>query len=152
MEQAYGCPQKNMNWKSGLGIVACCALAAACFMNWAWYPDIQEFFTGFYSKQNYYGRPGLLLTSLAGISGIMYIVRKTWSYRINLILGAITLGYAITAFLRFSSAYDGFLPEKQFGIWLMLFAAGTNLFASVVAAQISSPKPSSGAQPNPPAV
>ena len=129
-----------MNWKSILGTVACLSIIASCFLHWTWYPDIEQYFTGFYSKENYYGRPGILLTILATTALVMYLVRKNWSYRVNLILGAITLGYAITCFLRFTSAYDGFLPEKQWGIWLMLFSAGTNLFASVVATQLSGPQ------------
>jgi hypothetical protein len=121
-----------MNWKTVLGLVACTLLVASCFMRWAWYPDIEMFFTGFFSKENYYGRPGILLSCLAGIAFVMYLVRRPWSYRLNLIVGAIVLGYAITSFLRFSSAYDGFLPEKQPGIWLMLMSAGANLVAAVV--------------------
>ena len=37
-----------MKWQRITGIVSCVLLLVSCFMHWAWYPDIQEYFTGFY--------------------------------------------------------------------------------------------------------
>ena len=125
-----------MNWKTLTSIGASVVVIVSCFMHWTWYPDIQKYFTGFFSEQNYYGRPGLFLTGLATISILMNVLKKNWSMRTNLIISAIMLGYGITTFLRYTSAYDGFLPEKQFGIWLMLVAVILNLLMAIVSTQV----------------
>ncbi|CAN5728124.1 hypothetical protein BH10BAC3_BH10BAC3_05550 [soil metagenome] len=114
------------------GIIACILIIGSCLMHWAWYPDIKEFFTGFYSKQNYYGRPGVLLSFFAVTGMLFYLLKKAWSDRLNLIFSALCTAYAITSFLRFSSSYDGFMPEKQTGIYVMLLAAIVHMVISVL--------------------
>lgn len=114
------------------GIIACILIIVSCLMHWAWYPDIKEFFTGFYSKQNYYGRPGVLLSFFAVTGMLFYLLKKAWSDRLNLIFSALCTAYAITSFLRFSSSYDGFMPEKQTGIYVMLLAAIVHMVISVL--------------------
>jgi hypothetical protein len=42
------------------------------------------------------------------------------------------MAYAITAFLRYISSYDGFVPEKQAGIQVMIFSAIIHLVMSVI--------------------
>jgi uncharacterized membrane protein YfhO len=121
-----------MKWQRVTGIVFCLLLIASCFMHWAWYPDIQEYFTGFYSKHNYYGRPGILLTIIAAFGAIFYYADKAWADRLNLIFSGIALAYAITSFLRFISGYDGFVPEKQAGIFIMIFSALGHLLISAI--------------------
>ena len=121
-----------MKWQRVTGIVACSILIIACFMHWAWYPDIQKFFTGFFSERNYYGRPGRLLSFFAGTGIIFYVLKKAWSDRLNLIFSALSMAYAITSFLRFSSSYDGFVPQRQAGIYIMLLAAALHLVMAVL--------------------
>lgn len=121
-----------MKWQRITGILACVILIVSCFMHWAWYPDIQEYFTGFYSKANYYGRPGILLSSVGVLGIIFYSISKAWADRVNLVTSAIGMAYAITSFLRFISSYDGFVPEKKLGILLMLVTAILHLLMAVL--------------------
>ena len=121
-----------MKWQRWSGITACIILIISCTMHWTWYPDIKEFFTGFYSKNNYYGRPGVLLSFFAACGVVLYWLKKMWSDRLNMIFSAIATAYAITAFLRFSSGYDGFVPAKQPGIYLMIISTITHLVMAVM--------------------
>lgn len=121
-----------MKWPRITGIVSCIALIISCFMHWAWYPDIQEFFTGFYSKHNYYGRPGVLLSVVAVTGAWFHWINKAWADRLNLVFSGLGTAYAITSFLRFISSYDGFVPEKQAGVFIMLAAAIIHLVMSVL--------------------
>lgn len=121
-----------MLWRRWTGILACVLLIFSCFLNWAWYPDIEEYFSGFYSKNNYYGRPGMLLSFFAVCGIVFYSLKKEWSNRLNLIFSAIAAAYAITSFLRFTSGYDGFVPETQPGLYLMLIAATIHLIMAVM--------------------
>lgn len=106
-----------------LGLIACLVLLGSCFFGWAYYPDINEEFTGFYSKNNYYGRPGILLGAVAAIGFAAYVFHKVWLYRINLIIAAIGMGYAVKSWLLFSSGYDGFTPQPRAALYVMLASA-----------------------------
>ena len=121
-----------MKWHRVTGIIACSLLIISCFMHWTWYPDIQKYFTGFFSEHNYYGRPGILLSFFAGTGILFYLLKKAWSDRLNLIFSALAIAYAITSFLRFSSSYDGFVPQKQAGIYLMLVCAFAHVIMAVL--------------------
>ena len=122
-----------MKIRKRLGIGACVLLIVSCFLSWTWYPDIEKYFSGFFSEGNYYGKPGKLLCFFA-ITGIAcYFIEKEWTKRLNLIFGGLCVGYALTTFLRFSASYDGFVPEKQFGIYLMLFSATLHILMAALA-------------------
>ena len=112
-----------MNWRSWAGIVSCLVLIAAGFMHWAWYPDIQQYFTGWHSEQNYYGKPGKVMTIFAVLAMLFFLVNKNWSKRLNLVLAAINLGYAIKSYILFSMSYDGFVPKASMGLYLMVLAS-----------------------------
>jgi len=128
----------HMNWQKALGIIACITVIISCFMHWAFYPDLQKFFTGFDSLVNYkgrminyYGRPGFLLSFFAGLSLIFHIVPKNWAKRVNLIFGALCMATVIKSFLTFTSAYSGIVPEKQLGIYLLAGGAIVNLICVI---------------------
>jgi hypothetical protein len=112
-----------MNIRKWIGLGTCVLLAASTFMDWAWYPDIQKYFTGFFTEKNYYGKPGIFLCLVAGIGMASYLLNKVWLYRVNLVAAALGMAYAIKSFLLFTSAYDGYLPIKQIGIYLMLVSS-----------------------------
>lgn len=125
-----------MKWQRWLGLSACIVLIISCIMHWTWYPDIKEYFSGFYSKNNYYGRPGILLSFFSTTGILFYWLKKSWSDRLNMIFAAILAAYAITSFLRFTSGYDGFVPEKQPGVYLMIVSAIIHLIMAVTIASM----------------
>ena len=113
-------------------MAACALLIVSCFMHWAWYPDIEKNFTGFFTQGNYYGRPGRLLSFFGATGIVFYFLRKNWSDRLNLIFSALCAAYAFTSFLRYTSSYDGFVPEKKIGIFIMLFSSLVHLAATML--------------------
>lgn len=100
-------------------------------MHWTWYPDLQEYFTGMYSYNNNYGRPGKFLIIAVGVVVLMFVIRKIWAKRINMFLCVLIVAYAIKSFILFSGCYKGICPDKQPGIWIMLISAGVMLLASL---------------------
>lgn len=119
-------------WRNWLGLVASLTLIASCFMHWTWYPDIQKYFSGFFTEKNYYGKPAYFLISMAVISVAAYATRKVWLYRLNLAAAGLAMAFAIRSFLLFTSSYDGYVPETQPGIYLMLIASILNLVAGMM--------------------
>jgi hypothetical protein len=116
-----------MNSRKWTGIIACVLLAASTFMHWAWYPDIQKYFTGFFSEKNYYGKPGIFLCIVAGIGLLSYLLDKVWLHRVNLVAAALGMAYGIKSFLLFTSSYDGYVPQREAGIYIMLAASIVNV-------------------------
>ncbi len=106
-----------------VGLIACITLIITCFIPWTYYADIQKTFTGFYSYQNEYGKPGMFLLPLATIIFIFMLLPKIWAKRTNLFLGAVVLSYAVKTYLLFTSCYNMYCPEKRIGIYLMMLSA-----------------------------
>jgi hypothetical protein len=52
-------------------------------------------------------------------------------YRINLVAAALGMAYAIKSFLLFTSSYDGYEPQKQPGIYLMLVCSFVHVVFSM---------------------
>jgi hypothetical protein len=121
-----------MKYSQWIGVLASVMLAVACFMHWTWYPDLQKYFSGFYSEGNLYGRPGKGLIFFAAIAVVFYLVPKLWAKRWNMIVCCILLGFAIRTFIVFGTCYRGICPERQFGIWLMLGSTIVMLLATLL--------------------
>lgn len=111
---------KNIKW---IGIAAAALLVISCFMPWTYYPDLNKNFTGFFSEQNIYGRPGILLVSLAILTTLLTLIPRVWAKYWNIFFAVICVSYAIKTFVLFAGCYSGACPQKLAGIWLMLGAA-----------------------------
>ena len=112
------------------GIIACIILLLSCFMPWAFYADIHETFTGFYSFQNQYGKPGKFLSVMALIAFALMMLPKIWAKRTNLFVCALAVGYAIKTYILFTSCYNAYCPEKKAGIFIMLLSTIIMLVSS----------------------
>ncbi|MBI3883590.1 MAG: hypothetical protein HY305_05080 [Sphingobacteriales bacterium] len=77
---------KILHW---IGITACITLILSCFLPWVYYADINKTFTGFFSEQNLYGRPGRFLVIIAVLVFICMLLPKIWAKRTNLFLSAL---------------------------------------------------------------
>jgi hypothetical protein len=124
---------KIFHW---VGLAACVMLIISCFMPWAYYADAtivkeaERTFTGFYSYQNNYGKPGKFLVPLALIVITLMVLPKIWAKRSNLFVCALGVGYAIKTYILFVSCYNAYCPEKRTGIFLMLIATILMLVSS----------------------
>jgi len=120
-----------MKYAPLIGILAAILLIIACFMPWAYYPDIHQTFTGFYSNQNNYGKPGKAFVFLAVLGSVLFLIPKLWAKRVSQFLGIIILAYAIKSFILFASCYQGICPVKKTGLFLLLISAIFILIASL---------------------
>ena len=106
-------------------------LILACFLPWAYYPDLDKVFTGFFSEKNIYGRPGKWLTVMAVFSLLCHFLPQVFFKRLNLLLMALNLAYAIKSYIIYAACYHGYCPEKRTGLYLMLFASVILMVAAV---------------------
>ena len=120
-----------MKYAPHIGILAAILLIISCFLPWAYEPDIHQTFTGFYSKENIYGRPVKAFIFLAVVVMILTLIPRLWAKRVGQLLGIFILAYAVKSFILFTSCYNGVCPEKKAGIFLVLFSAIFILIASL---------------------
>jgi hypothetical protein len=122
---------------SYLGMIACVVLIISCFLPWAYYADsniateAERTFTGFFSYQYKYGRPGKFFVFFAVVILLFMNLPKVWAKRTNLFLSAFTLAYAIKSYILFTSCYNAYCPEKRVGIFIMIFSTVVIMLASV---------------------
>ena len=111
-----------MRYSKWLGTVAAVLLILACFLPWAYYPDVHKKFTGFFSEGNRYGRPGKFFVFFAILSIFLFWFPRVWAKRTNMFITAILIAFAIRCYILFASCYLGICPEKETGLYLMVVA------------------------------
>lgn len=116
-----------MKYSQWIGILAALALCIACFQNWTYHPDLKTYFTGFFSEQNMYGRPGKLIVGLSVIATVMFLLNKVWAKRANWLICAVLAAYSLKTYLLFTSCYRGICPVKQPAIYVVLIAPAVML-------------------------
>ena len=121
-----------MKYSQWIGIAAALLLIGACYLPWAYYPELQKEFTGFFSENNAYGRPGKFFIFFCGIAIILFLIPRIWAKRTNIFVGAIILAFAIKSFILYTACYRGICPEKRIGLFLVLLGS-----IGVVAAAVS---------------
>jgi hypothetical protein len=121
-----------MKYSQIVGIIAAVLLMFSGLLNWAWFPDLKEYFTGFYSYNNNYGRPGRVFIVLGIIAIIFYLIPRIWAKRVNIFVCVLLLAYAIKTFILYSGCYSGVCPDKQPGLWIMLFLSVVVFAASLL--------------------
>jgi len=109
-----------MKYYKPIGFLACLLLAVSCFLPWAYYPDLHKSFTGFFSEQNIYGKPGKVFVFLAVCSVVLIFFDKIWAKRTLIFLAAINIGYLLKTYVLFTSCYSTFCPQKQYGLYLLI--------------------------------
>lgn len=125
---------KILSW---FGMAACVVLIISCFLPWTYYADsnivneAERTFTGFFSYQYKYGRPGKFFVLFAVVILVLMILPKIWAKRTNLFLSAFTLAYAFKSYILFTSCYNAYCPEKRAGIFIMLFSTVVIMIACV---------------------
>ena len=118
---------KNSQW---IGIAAAVIVIAASFMPWAYFPVLQKEFTGFFSEQNRYGKPGKVLLGFGVVEIVFYLIPRIWAKRANIFVAAVGLAWGFKCFYLYSACYRGECPERRIGLFLVL---GGTLLALVAA-------------------
>jgi hypothetical protein len=121
-----------MKYSQWIGVGAALLVIAGCFLPWAYFPDLREDFTGFFSEQNRYGRPGKVLIVFCGVEILLFLIPKIWAKRANLFTAAVTLAWSIKSYMLYTACYKGTCPERRLGIFLVLGGAAIALAASLL--------------------
>jgi len=120
-----------MKYSQWIGVAAALLLVGACFLPWTYYPSLEKDFTGFFSQDNAYGRPGKIFIFFCAIAVVLYLVPRIWAKRANMLVVAVILAFAIKCYILYTSCYTGICPEKRAGIYLVLLASAVMVGAAL---------------------
>ncbi len=121
-----------MKYASYAGIAAALFLILCCFTTWAYYPDLNQNFTGFYSEQNQYGKPGKAFIFLSIVSIFFFLMPRIWAKRANQFVGVLIFAYAMKTYFTYSACYLGICPVVKSGLIGMLVFSLTILVCSLL--------------------
>lgn len=119
-----------MKYSQIIGAVLCLVMVGLCFTNWTYHPDIDKYFTGYFSEENVYGKPAILINFFSAIAFICFLVPRIWTKRLNMVITAILVAYSIKTFILFGGCYRGICPTRELGIWALLVVSIVMLIAS----------------------
>ncbi|AEW00421.1 hypothetical protein A4D02_24145 [Niastella koreensis] len=112
-----------MKYSQWIGIAASILLVIAGFLPWTYHPDLNKNFTGFFTENNVYGKPGYVFVWMSIITIVFFAIQRVWAKRWNMFICALVLAYAIKSFIMYSGCYRGICPDKLAGLWIMLVSA-----------------------------
>lgn len=123
---------KILHW---VGIAACILMIVSCFLPWAYYPVINETFTGFNAKifpnGTYYGKPGHTIVVMGVIIIALMLIPKIWAKRTNLFLAGFLLAYVLSKCYIFThSLFDGEVVKRA-GVFLVGISASLIMLSSL---------------------
>jgi hypothetical protein len=105
-----------------LGLAGFILLVWACSLPWTYHADLGKHFNGYFTENNIYGKPARLLIPLAAFTVLTSFLPVLWVKFAGLLVAALNMAYALSRFLKFGSAYLGYEPEKETGLYLMLLS------------------------------
>ena len=105
-----------------LGLVGFLLLVWACSLPWTYHADINKHFNGYFTENNIYGKAAHFLIPMAAFSVLASFAPVMWLKFAGMLIASLNMAYAFSRFLKFGSAYLGYVPEKESGLYLMLFS------------------------------
>lgn len=120
-----------MRYMKWIGLLAVVLLVVSCFFPWVIIPSKNIVVSGVDSTGTNFGKPGYAHFILGFFFVLFHLVPKLWAKRINLLIVALNLAWAIRNYLIISMCREGECPEKQVGLWLVLAASALMLIAAL---------------------
>ena len=117
-----------MKW---IGLVAVILLVVSCFLPWVIIISKNIVVSGVDSTGTNFGKPGYTHFVLSFFFIIFHFIPKLWAKRVNLLIVALNIAWAIRNFFIISMCREGECPEKQIGLWLVMLASALMLVAAL---------------------
>ena len=119
---------RYMKWIGLLGVIL---LIVSCFLPWVIIDSQKIIVTGVDSTGTNFGKPGYAHFVFGFFFIIFHFIPKLWSKRINLLIVALNIAWAVRNYFIISMCRVGECPEKQPGLWLVLAACALMLLAAL---------------------
>jgi hypothetical protein len=106
-----------------LTILAAILLIVAVFLPWVTIESIKLSITGMNTEGTDFGKPGYFHLAMAALFLIFSFTPRIWAKRINLLIVALNLAWAIRNFIMIAACSGGECPTRELGIWIVLLAS-----------------------------
>jgi hypothetical protein len=120
-----------MRWMKWTGIAAAVLLVICCFLTWVVIVSRNIVVTGVNAGGTNYGKPGYFNLLMTLFFLVFTLTPKIWAKRINLLVTAMNLAWAVRNYFIISACSAGDCPEKHTGIFLLLLASVLMLVSSM---------------------
>ena len=117
-----------MKW---IGLAAAILLVVSCFTTWVFIESANIKLSGVDTTGTNYGKPGYFHFVLAGIFMVCTFVQRIWAKRLNLLITALNVGWAVRNIFVLAACSGGDCPVRESGIWLMLVASVLMLLSAL---------------------
>ena len=120
-----------MRYMKWVGLFAVILLIVSCFLPWVILPSRNIIVSGVESTGTNFGKPGYTHFVLSFFFIIFHFIPRLWAKRVNLLIVALNIAWAIRNYFIISMCREGDCPEKQIGLWLVLLASALVLIAAL---------------------
>jgi len=120
-----------MRYMKWIGLFAVILLIVSCFLPWVNINSKSIVVSGVDSTGTNFGKPGYTHFVLSFFFIIFHFIPKLWAKRVNLLIVALNIAWAIRNYFIISMCREGECPEKQIGLWLVMLASVLMLIAAL---------------------
>ena len=92
-------------------------------MPWVIVPSRNIVISGVSAEGTNFGKPGYLNIILSIFFIVFTLIPRLWAKRANLVVVALNIAWAIRNYLLLSACRGGDCPEKQAGLYLLIFSS-----------------------------
>ena len=120
-----------MRYMKWIGLFAVVLLVVSCFLPWVIINSQNIIVSGIDSTGTNFGKPGYVHFILGFFFIFFHFIPTLWAKRINLLIVALNIAWAVRNYFIISMCRVGECPEKQIGLWLVLAASVFMLIAAL---------------------
>jgi len=120
-----------MRYMKWIGLFAVILLVVSCFLPWVVISSKNIVVSGVDSTGTNFGKPGYTHFVLSFFFIVFHFLPKLWAKRVNLLIVALNIAWAIRNYFIISMCREGECPEKRIGLWLVMFASVLMLIAAL---------------------
>lgn len=119
-----------MRWMKWTGIAAAIVMIISCFYPWALITSKGIVVTGIDATGTHFGKPGYFNLLFTFLFLLFTFMPRVWAKRINLVVCAFNLAWALRNYFVVSTCRAGDCPEKQLALYLLVASAILMLISS----------------------
>ena len=120
-----------MRYSKWLGLAAAVLLVVSCFSPWVIIESRQITVSGVDTAGTNFGKPAYFHFFITFFYVICVMVPRIWAKRLNLVVAALNMGWALRNFILIPACQAGDCPLKQSGLWMVELASLFMLLAAV---------------------
>ncbi len=120
-----------MRYMKWIGLAAATLLVVSCFMPWVYIESKNITVSGVEATGTNFGKPGYFHLLLTAFFLLCTFVPRVWAKRLNLLITALNIAWAIKNFFMLSACSGGECPVKKIGLYGVMLASVIMLIAAL---------------------